>query len=95
MARSRSSRSKVFVEEKKERKDKGLVRKLEEQNKEIAKLKREIEDLKASGKVPVVKEKVKKVIAPPKIEDLEKQKQEARDRIKKWRIETFGDYEEN
>lgn len=93
MGKSRASRNKVFVEEKKERKDKSLVKKLEEQTKEIARLKREIEDLRASGKVPVEKP-VKKVTGPPKMADVEKEKQDVRDKFKRWREENLGKYNE-
>lgn len=93
MSKPRSSRNKVFADEKKDRKDNKLVRKIEEQEREIARLKRDIEDLRASGKVPVVKP-VKKVTGPPKMADVEKEKQDVRDRFKKWRNENLGTYEE-
>jgi hypothetical protein len=91
------SRNKVFVEEKKDRKEKQLQVRITELERENAKLRREIESLLAQGKVPVVKETkaaTRKVVGPPKAEDIEKAKQEARDKVKAWRIATFGDYNE-
>ena len=80
MGKSRSH--KVFSEDKKERKEKTLHRKLEEQEKEIIKLRREIEDLKASGKVPVVREKKEKPqpqkIRPPTQAELDERREKAR-----------------
>lgn len=95
MSRSRSSRSKVFVEGKKDRKDKQLIDKITELELENAKLRREVSSLLAEGKVPVVKAaKVKKIVGPPKLADVEKEKQDVRDRFKKWRNENLGQYEE-
>lgn len=85
----------MFVEEKKERKEKQVQNKITELERENAKLRREIESLLAQGKVPVVKEpKLKKVTGPPKMADVEKEKQDVRDKFKKWRNENLGHYEE-
>ena len=95
MGKSRSSRHKVFSEEKKERKDKSMAKQIQELEQTIVKLRREIEELKADGKVAVKKEKkVPKVMpkfAPPSQEELEKKRQETLERVRKWRIETFGE----
>lgn len=95
MGKSRSSRHKVFSEEKKDRKDKQLSNKINELELENARLKREIEDLKASGKVVVKKQKpVPAKIRPPTVEELEQKRKEALEKVKKWRIENLGVYEE-
>lgn len=94
MGKSRS-RNKVFVDEKKERKDKQLQSKIADLEKENAKLRREIEAYKAAGKAPVVKEKKKvEPPKPPSKESLEEKRQATLEKIRKWRIENLGEYSE-
>lgn len=96
MGKSRSSRHKVFSEEKKARKDKTLEKRITELELENSKLRREIDSLLAEGKVPVVKAKrpPRPKIKPPTVEELEQKRKEALEKVKKWREENLGKYEE-
>jgi hypothetical protein len=47
------------------------------------------------AKLVEIKDNKKVKLAPPSQEEIERKKQETRDKIKKWRIETLGEYEED